>query len=119
MRVYRDHTLEIALWIFVAIVACCYSTAHADDGTNVHLKSAATCTTVKGSIVTLPPGVFLSDDKFAALDAELKRQQDLTTRLTAENASFRAQAPGWQPGWKSITLSILAGMAAVIAIDRL
>jgi hypothetical protein len=111
--------LEISLIIFVLIIGLC-RVVHADpiDTSNVHLKSASTCTTAKGSTVQLPPGYFLDEAKFAALDAEVRRAQDAETRLTAENASFRAHPPSAGPSWWTIILPAVSA-AVVLAIQHL
>lgn len=111
--------LEISLILFVLIIGLC-RIVNADPAPleNVHLNSAATCTTVKGSVVVLPAGWFLNEAKHAALDAETKRLQDVETKIIAENGVLRASVAGWQPGWKTLLVATLAGMAAVIAIER-
>ncbi len=59
----------------------------------------------------LPPGRWMAEPRFVAGELELKRLQDAETRLTAENQSFRKSAAEWSPGWKTITTTLIAGIA--------
>jgi hypothetical protein len=59
----------------------------------------------------LPPGRFLDERSWVTLDEEQRRLQDQETRLTAENKSLRATASAWQPGWKTLTLTLAVGLA--------
>lgn len=58
----------------------------------IHLKSDADCVSTKGSHFQLPPGYELDEPTWAARDAEYRRLQDAETRLSAENASYKASA---------------------------
>lgn len=58
----------------------------------IHLKSDADCVSTKGTHFQLPPGYELDEPAWAAKDAEFRRLQDAETRLSAENASYKASA---------------------------
>lgn len=45
------------------------------------------------------------------LDAEVRRLQEAEVRLTAENNSLRKTAKEWQPGWKVLLGTLVAGAA--------
>lgn len=62
--------------------------------------------------ITLPPGRFVDEATWLELDVSLREAQDARTRLTAENKSLRASAAGWQPGWRTLAATVLAGLAA-------
>lgn len=79
----------------------------------LHFVNGGTVTTPRGTVLELPPGYYLADDAFAALDAELRRAQDAETRLRAENESFRKSARdggGWAP-WALAAGAFAAGIA--------
>lgn len=54
-----------------------------------HLRTPSRCATDGGSVLSLPPGYFLTEATYSALDADLRRLGDAETRLKAENASLR------------------------------
>lgn len=58
------------------------------------------------------PGRFVDEDRWSALDAELRRAQGQETRLAAENALMRKRVESWQPGWKSIAVAVIVGLGA-------
>jgi isopenicillin N synthase-like dioxygenase len=68
--------------------------------------------------IELVPGHFVDQATWGKLDSTLKAAQDQVTRLTAENASFRATASSWQPGWKTLAGAVLTGIAAGLYFDR-
>lgn len=76
----------------------------------LHMRKATTL--VRDGVVLreLPPGYFLDDASFTKLDAELRRLQTIETRLTAENEELREGVAGWQPGWKLLTFTLVAGL---------
>lgn len=47
----------------------------------------------------------------SALDAEIRRLQELETRLVAENRSLRDSAKSWQPGWKTLLVTLATGIS--------
>jgi hypothetical protein len=61
--------------------------------------------------ITLPPGHFVDTGTWSAIDTELRAARDRVTKLEAENKSLRASADSWQPGWKLMALTLLAGAA--------
>lgn len=85
--------------------------AHAEPETShqVHLKSESHVTTAKGSVLDLPPGYWLDEQTWQDKDAELKKLQEQSTRLTAENTSLKQSADEISFGWKSLsTIAVLA-----------
>lgn len=58
----------------------------------------------------LPPGYFLPDESWNALDLELRRLQEAETRLSAENQSLRESAT--PPRWWWVAVGVAAGAAA-------
>lgn len=73
----------------------------------LHFARPIVITTASGRTLDAPPGYYLADPTFAALDAELRRSQDAETRLGAENESLRRSASE-RPG-----LALLLGAAAI------
>lgn len=59
----------------------------------------------------LPPGHFVDQGTWSALDVSLKTAQDDRTRLAAENKSLRASAALWQPGFYTLAGAVLVGLA--------
>lgn len=62
------------------------------------------------SCVRLPGGYWVNEDWWSAHDAEMHRLQDAETSLTAQNKSLRASASGWQPGWKTLAVTLATGI---------
>lgn len=60
--------------------------------------------------VQLQRGFYMDEPSFTRLDVEMKRLQDLETRLTAENKSLRQKVESWSPGWKLMTVTLLSGV---------
>jgi hypothetical protein len=73
----------------------------------LHIVKGAQCTTDGGTDLRLEPGYYLPEPTWVAVDVEMKRLQDVETRLTAENTYMREQGPGWG------TLGIVAGALVV------
>lgn len=67
---------------------------------------------------TLPPGHFVNEPAWSALDTEIRRLQDQETRLDAENRSLRESAAGWQPGWRTLAVTLATGVALGVAAYR-
>lgn len=80
-------------------------------GEILHLNTATTGKTDGGTDLRLPPGYFLDEPTFTAKDLELRSSQETITRLKGENESFRKTTKSWQPGWKTLTTSLLVGLA--------
>ncbi len=64
----------------------------------------------------LPPGRFVDEPAWTALDLELRRLQTKEIRIDAENASLRASADGWQPGWRTLAVAFVTGVAGGFAV---
>lgn len=64
----------------------------------------------------LPPGRFLDETSYTALDLEMRRLQDAETRLGAENTSLRKTTTSWQPGWKTVVTVFLVGVSGGVYI---
>jgi hypothetical protein len=82
-----------------------------------HWSEPATLTLKSGNVVTLPPGYYVPEPTWSALDADLRRSQDDVTRLGAENDSLRASATAAQNsglGWKSTASLVVGAFAAGI-----
>lgn len=80
-------TRRVLALLVVGLLAAAPGVARADAP--LHLRSRSTVTTEGGSVLQLPPGYFLEEPAWNALDLELRRLQDTETRLTAENAKLR------------------------------
>ncbi len=76
------------------------------------IKSPSTLTTVKGSILVLPPGYFLDEPTWALRDSELKDAQNKVTRLKAENESFRKDADKFS--WAPVVGSVIGVVGSVL-----
>lgn len=76
--------------------------------------------TKEGRRFLLPVGTHVLDGTaWAELDLEYRRLQDVETRLTAENASLRASASEWRPGWRTLLVVFAVGAAGgVYAASR-
>lgn len=55
----------------------------------IHFPDPITVTTSAGNIYDLPPGYYLHEPSYDALDTALRRLQDSETRLTAENERLK------------------------------
>lgn len=76
----------------------------------LHLLSAAVVITDGGSELRLPPGYYLDEPNWQKLDLEVRRLQDQETRLTAENDFLRGSLSGWQPGWRTLAVTLAVGL---------
>lgn len=76
----------------------------------LHIQSKSHLTTDGGSQVDLPPGYFVDEPGWTALDTSFKSNQDDITRLNAENQSLKTSMSDWQPGWKLIVGAIVLGV---------
>lgn len=88
----RHRRLFIATVVFGTLIA---REARGDEIWRV--KSPSTLKTEKGSEITLPPGYFLDEEAWQERDLEMRRLQEIETRLKAENKSLRESAdfPPW------------------------
>lgn len=78
----------------------------------LRLRSWSHVQTDGGSDLRVPPGYFMDEENYNKLDLEVRRLQELETRLTAENRSLRESVSGWQPGWKTLALTLAVGVVA-------
>ena len=76
----------------------------------LHVRSKSHLTTDGGSSVDLPPGYFVDEPGWTALDTSFKSNQDDITRLNAENQSLKTSMSGWQPGWKLLVGAVVLGV---------
>lgn len=91
--------------------------APAPDPAHVlHLHTGSHVVTLGGSTLDLPPGWFLPEPRWDALDAETKRLQDAETRLTAENKSLRSAAGAWSPGWRTLIIAVGVGVIGAVGV---
>ncbi len=101
--------------VFASVLLLLTASAAADPTPTVlHFSSNSTVytDTNPGEGLRLPPGYYLPEDSWKILDDEFKRLQDQETRLGAENKSLRETSDSWQPGWKTLTVTLLTGMVA-------
>jgi len=59
----------------------------------------------------IPAGRYLDEPAWIIREAELVRLQTAETRLTAENKSLRKATEGWQPGWRTLAVTLATGFA--------
>lgn len=86
----------------------------------LRMRDPSVLTLKSGNRLALPAGRFIVEPRFEEDEAELKRLQEAEVRLTAENKSLRASTSGWQPGWKTLTATMITGVLAGLYIrDRL
>jgi hypothetical protein len=100
--------------VCVSVIVALTRPARADDvDLNLRISSRSTLKTEGGSELSLPARVrIMSEEKFEALDKEVRRLQEVETRLSAENASLRA-TPSGSSTWIAVTIvaagSLIAG----------
>ena len=108
----------------LAFTACLLTPADArgDDpptlepwpGGHVVLKSSPGILHIlfSGKNFDLPEGTHLVDaPAWSVLDMEMRRLQEVSVRLAAENDSMRRTAKFWQPGWKTLAVTLVTGIA--------
>jgi hypothetical protein len=78
----------------------------------------STLTLKSGRVLDLPPGRFIEELEFEKTEIEFKRLQDTETRLTAENHEFRKITESWQPGWRTLAVTLLGGIAIGVYITK-
>jgi hypothetical protein len=106
----------IAIAVAAAITLASTS-ALAEPPPPIHLTVPTTVADGEGHTLALPPGFFLFEETWQALDLEVKRLQDQETRLTAENQVLRESSD--PPGWWWVVGGLAAGIGAGFAIGRL
>lgn len=75
-----------------------------------HIASPSTVKTDGGTDLRLPPGYFLDEPTYSRLDVEMRRLQDAETNLTAQNKALRTDVSGFQPGWKTLAITLASGI---------
>lgn len=85
------------------------------DATCLHHRAPAKLLTGDGSTYDLPPGYTVPEDRFSALDRELRRLQEVETRVTAENKSLRKSAKS-VVRWPAIGVAVVAGLLVGVAV---
>lgn len=75
----------------------------------LHLRSWARVLTDGGSDLRLPPGYYLDEENYKKLDVEVHRLQDVETRYFAENGALKSSLDGWQPGWRTLVVTLTVG----------
>lgn len=103
----------------------CAARAAADPAPTVPIPENVTITS-PGAILDVamkrfdvPRGThILSPRKWVKLDTEVRRLQDAETRLTAENTYMRKRVEGWQPGWKTLTITALSAIATGVYLGH-
>lgn len=109
--------------LVAVLVICAPSLAHGDDARpdGVHLLPRPDTEISTGfGVIRMPNGFeyfvpqgshIVQPEAYDSLDREMRRLQELETRLTAENNSLRETASGWQPGWKILATTLIVGLA--------
>ena len=85
-----------------------------------HLKSPSTVETQRGSKLALPPGYFLDEEAWRKRDEEMRRLQEMETRLKAENNSLRKSADDypWLATGAVGLFGVAVGVFFVVTSDR-
>lgn len=104
----------------LVLMGICFSAPAAADPTPgpLHLLTPSTVTTEGGTTLKLPPSYVLTEPAWSTLDVEMKRLQDTETRLKAENTSLRTAVSGYQPGFYTLAVAVVSGMALAVYVDR-
>ena len=84
----------------------------------LHLRSSSSIVTEGGSHLDVPPGYYLTEPQWDALDFEIRALQDERTRLRAENTSLRESAGTGAPWWAIGAAVVLGAAAGAYAWDR-
>ena len=83
-----------------------------------HIHTASTVTTDGGSTLHLPPGYFLDEPAWDNLNVQIKKLQDTDTDLTAQNKAMQTTLSGWSPGWRTLAVAVVTGVAIGVYLDR-
>lgn len=78
-------------------------------------KESITLRADAGQEMRVPPGCYLPAPTYAAVDGEMRRLQDETTKLAAENESLRESASESPWGWGTLTALVTAVALGVAA----
>jgi hypothetical protein len=103
-------------------ILCKPNTVSADDvvpeplpGDSIRLTSGDGMLEIAARRFVLPQGTrILTPPAFERLDVEMRRLQDVETRLTAENLHMKTATRGWQPGWKVLAITAVSALASGI-----
>lgn len=86
---------------------------------NVRLSSGAGMLEVGTRRFTVPQfSRVIAPPAWDKLDAELRRLQDVETRLKAENLHMKQATRGWQPGYKTLLLAATSALATGIYLGH-
>ena len=83
-----------------------------------HIHSSSSVTTDGGSTLRLPPGYFMDEPSWDNLNVQVKKLQDLDTNLTAQNQAMQSSLSGWSPGWRTLAVAVVTGVALGVYLDR-
>jgi hypothetical protein len=98
--------------LFIAAIILLTGVPAAADPTYIQVNvPSQICLPDKSKCVDVPEGRYLDEKNWQKLDAEKKAEQDLNTRLKAENDSFRKSANEipWLPVAIGAALGIVLG----------
>lgn len=87
-------------------------------GEILHINTPGDLHTDGGSDVRLLPGIYYDDRSFKTLDDEMRRLQEVETRLKAENKSLRGSAKSISFGWYALGTALAAGIATGYLLAR-
>lgn len=107
--------------MIAALAAACVvhlltTRAAAEPAPTLRFRESPTITSARGTVLALPPGYYVPEPAWDALDAEVRRLQDAETRLAAENASLRASAKERPPGGWGVAALVTGALAAGITL---
>ncbi len=80
-------------------------------GRYLHLRSRAHVKTEGGSELDIEPGYYVPEASWLMLDGKYRELENDNTRKDAENKSLREKMSGWQPGWKTLAMTLVVGFA--------
>lgn len=87
-------------------------------GVRLRMRDDSTLVLKSGHELALPPGRFIEEMEFEKWEIELKRLQDAETRLTAENDTLHKLTESWQPGWKTLAITLASGIAIGVYLTK-
>jgi hypothetical protein len=107
------------LRVVVAAAVLLVATRAAGDPGPVHATVPVTLRAIgSGHELELPPGYYLTEDQWDALDFRVRTLEDESTRLRAENASLRSSAGSGWPGWKVAVGAVLLGVVGGVYVSE-
>ncbi len=84
------------------------------DTQPLHVTESVTLRADNGAEMRVPPGRYLPEPAWVALDVEMRRLQTVETRLTAENTSLRKSVADAGPGWGTAAAVVGAIAAGIL-----